>query len=203
MTGRSWLDYPGLAEVPTVSSDIVERLNARSIDELRSEAAAIDADAAGKIESGDRQRLIRLISVFRETGQTLSSFQKDTRPLLHPDRLMGVVIQPDRDVLYRRIEQRFDAMLSEGALDEARAIHRAGLDRELPALKAVGLRPLLGHLDGDIDLETAIDLAKRDSRRYAKRQFTWFANQHPHWARIDASDLKHQIDQLDKLLVHF
>jgi tRNA dimethylallyltransferase len=190
----------GLAEVPEVSREIIDELASLSYESLRETANQIDADASAKIAAGDRQRLIRLVSVYQQTGQTLSSFQTATQPLLDSSQTLGIVVQPDREHLYQRIETRFDLMVDNGVLDEVRVIHAGNLDRELPGMKAVGLRPLLDHLDGEIDLETAIDLAKRDSRRYAKRQFTWFSNQHPHWARIETTHPDTQIDELEKLL---
>lgn len=193
----------GLADVPAVSTEVLDGLNDLPTETLRQEAETIDGKAAARIDSGDRQRLIRLISVYRQTGQTLSSFQEHTHPLLDPGRLIRVVIQPERDALYQRIEQRFDQMIEAGAPDEARAIYARGLDRDLPAMKAVGLRPLLDCLSGAIGLETAIELGKRDSRRYAKRQFTWFSNQHPDWDRIEANTPDAQKQAFEAILQRY
>ena len=190
----------GLADVPPVAPERVERLGCEPLDALRKRAEAIDPDATAKIETGDRQRLVRLISVFEETGQTLSAFQTNTVPRLDADRCVGIAVTPDRDGLYSRIERRFDDMIECGALREAEAIYARHLDPGLPAVKAVGLRPLLEHLDGKTDLQTAISLAKRDSRRYAKRQFTWFSNQHPTWAKVRALEPEAQLCELEYVL---
>lgn len=180
----------GLAEIPETSAEaraISEALEAKGMPALREAAERFDPDAAGRALGDDRQRLRRIVEVGETTGRALSEFQKDTTPLLEPESWRGVVVEPDRAELYARINARFDAMLAAGALDEARAV--AHHDRTSPALKAVGLPSLLAHLDGESELQTAIDLAKRDSRRYAKRQYTWFRNQCANWSRIGTLDV--------------
>ena len=86
--------------------------------------------------------------------------------------------------LYRRIDARFDAMLASGALDEVRALGRRGLDPALPAMKAHGVPWLIRHLNGEIDLAAAAEEGKRDTRRYTKRQATWFRHQLPDWTWV-------------------
>ena len=97
---------------------------------------------------------------------------------------MGVFLTPDRAELYRRIDARFDAMLAAGALDEVRALDARHLDPLLPAMKAHGVPWLRRHLAGEISLEEAAEGGKMDTRRYIKRQATWFRNQMPGWTWI-------------------
>jgi tRNA dimethylallyltransferase len=99
-----------------------------------------------------------------------------------------LVLDLDRAALYARIDARFDAMLRAGALDEAARLQALGLDPALPAMKAVGVAPLLAHLDGAVSLDEAAARAKTETRRYAKRQLTWFRRQMPDWPRLDATD---------------
>ncbi|AZU03880.1 tRNA delta-isopentenylpyrophosphate transferase [Glycocaulis alkaliphilus] len=179
----------GIAPAPDIPAGVradVGALEQSGYAPLRAEAERLDAEGAGRIKPGDRQRLVRLIELVRTTGKPLSVLHADTRPLIAPGSWAGFALRPDREALYARIERRFDAMMAAGALEEARALHARGLDRQLPALKAVGVRPLLAHLDGELHLEEAVERAKTDSRRYAKRQFTWFTNQHADWTRLDA-----------------
>ena len=194
----------GLAPAPAIPDAVQGEVEALyqtgGLKALRAEAVRADPEAASKIAAGDRQRLMRVIAVARAAGRPLSALQADTAPLIDPASAAGVVIAPDRAALYARIESRFDQMMAAGALQEARALAARGLDPSLPAMKAVGLRPLLDHLAGAVDLETAIDAAKRDSRRYAKRQLTWFANQHPGFARITSLDPAAQRGELDRRL---
>jgi tRNA dimethylallyltransferase len=189
-------------EVPQAISDEVAALYERGgLEALRAEAEALDPVGAARIEAGDRQRLMRLIAVARVAGRPLSDIQAETRPLIDPRRAVGVVIAPDREALYARIEARFDQMVAHGALEEARAIAERRLSPDLPAMKAVGLPPLIAHVQGRLELDEAIDLAKRDTRRYAKRQYTWFSNQHPDWKRVQSLDPVTARAELDDILL--
>lgn len=195
LAGGTGLYFKALTEGLAPAPDIPEPIRAQTLalagrgeGALRAEAARLDPEAAAAIKSGDRQRLIRLVELVRTTGRTLGEIHAETRPLIDPDAWTGVVVQPEREGLYARIEARFDRMMADGALDEARAFAARGLDPDLPAMKAVGLPPLLSHLRGETALDEAVALAKRDSRRYAKRQYTWFSNQHPDWPRIKTLD---------------
>ncbi|NEX92863.1 tRNA dimethylallyltransferase, partial [Caulobacter sp. 17J65-9] len=137
-----------------------------------------------RIAPGDRQRLARAFEVHAATGRALSDWQADTRPRLAAGGYEALVIEPPRDVLYARCDARFDAMLAQGALEEARALLARGLDPNLPAMKAVGLRELGRHLSGELSLEDAAALGRQETRRYAKRQLTWLRNQTPDWPRL-------------------
>lgn len=194
----------GLAPTPDIPDAVQREVQALfergGLVALRDEARRLDPEAAARVADGDRQRLMRIVAVARATGRTLSDLQKDTRPLIDRAKACGVAITPPREALYARIEARFDQMMETGALDEARALAARDLDPTLPAKKAVGLPPLLAHLSGEISLGEAIDTAKRDSRRYAKRQFTWFSNQHPDWTRIASLDPADQRGELDRIL---
>mgnify|MGYP006270058803 CR=1 FL=1 len=194
----------GLAPAPAiparVRAEVQALFEAGGLDALRSEARRVDPDAEAKIADGDRQRLMRVIAVARAAGRPLSQLHAETVPLIDPAAALCVVLEPDRETLYARIEARFDQMIAEGALEEVRALAARGLDPSLPAMKAVGVPPLLAHLRGELELEDAIEIAKRDSRRYAKRQFTWFTNQHPSWPRIASLDPEVQRGELDRLL---
>ncbi len=194
----------GLAPVPeipdAVTAQVAALYDAGGIDALRAEADTVDPVASARIADGDRQRLMRVICVARATGTALSDLQAQTQPLLDPDTALSVVIQPERDALYQRIEARFDRMMDAGGLEEAQAMAVRGLSADLPAMKAVGLPPLLAHLAGDLSLDDAIEIAKRDSRRYAKRQFTWFSNQHGDWPRVRTLDPDAQQRELDDIL---
>jgi tRNA dimethylallyltransferase len=194
----------GLAPAPDIPGEINDAVQALyergGLEALREEAEAADPLGAARIKAGDRQRLMRIIAVKRASGAALSDLQAETAPLVDRERWRGVVIRPPRDTLYERIEARFDRMLAAGALGEVRALAARELDPALPAMKAVGVPPLLDHLAGHIELETAIEIAKRDSRRFAKRQFTWFSNQHPGWARIESLDPDDQREELARRL---
>ena len=178
----------GLADVPptpaAVRQSVTAMYDALGEDRFRELLASADPDAARRIEAGDRMRLSRAMEVLEATGRPLSAWQADTAPPLEPDAWRAVAIIPDRSELYARCDARFDAMLAGGGLDEVRALLAKGLEPNLPVMKAVGVRELERHLAGELTLEAAADLARQETRRYAKRQLTWLRNQTPDWPRV-------------------
>ena len=182
----------GLAEMPAVPPEA--RAAAReTFDRLgeaafRAELRAKDPEAEARIAPGDRQRLTRAFEVHAATGRPLSAWQAATTPAVALGDWRAVVLEPPREALYVRCDARFEAMARAGALEEARALMARRLSPELPAMKAVGVRELAAHLAGEISLAEAIALGQQQTRRYAKRQLTWFRNQTPDWPRLDAVD---------------
>ena len=177
----------GLADIPPVPQAV---RNATEADYLiqgesafRRRLAEIDPLAARVIEQGDRQRLVRAMSVHAATGRPLSDWKAETRPLLAPGAWTGRVIEPERETLYADCDRRVDRMMDQGVLIEVQALMRRRLDSTLPAMKAVGLRELAAHLSGDRDRDAAVAALKKVTRNYAKRQLTWFRNQTPEWPR--------------------
>ncbi|WP_300527500.1 tRNA (adenosine(37)-N6)-dimethylallyltransferase MiaA [Maricaulis sp.] len=197
----------GLAPVPDITPAARARaealIEAQGLDGLRSEALRLDPQGAARIEPADRQRLQRIVEVGYATGEALSRFHAETEPILSAGRWTGLVIEPDREALYARINLRFDRMMETGALDEVRRFMERQLDPSLPAMKALGVPPLIAHLRDELPLDEAIDLAKRDSRRYAKRQMTWFRNQHADWGRITSLEPDQRSAELDAMLGGF
>lgn len=178
----------GLADIPAVPDGVRQAVAARYAalgeDAFRAVLAQSDPEAAMRIYPGDRQRLLRAMEVAEHTGKALTAWQRDAAPSLAAEQWRGVVMEPPRDVLYARCDARLGAMIEAGALTEARALMARGLDPNLPVMKAVGLRELASHLAGERTLEQAADLARQETRRYAKRQLTWLRNQTPDWPRI-------------------
>lgn len=177
----------GLAAIPDVPQDVRTAVEADYLHlgeaAFRARLARADPKAAQAIERGDRQRLVRAMSVQVATGRPLSAWKADTAPLLAPGSWSGMVMEPDRPTLYARCDARVDRMIREGAVEEVRALVARGLDADLPAMKAVGVRELTAWLAGDMTPEQATDALKQTTRNYAKRQLTWFRNQTPDWAR--------------------
>lgn len=178
----------GLADIPTVPSSVRDTIQADYLQDgetaFRQRLAQIDPASASAIEQGDRQRLVRAMSVHAATGRTLSVWKADTQPLLSPSDWTGLVIEPDRARLYDNCDRRVDQMMDQGVLAEVRALMQRNLNPALPAMKAVGLRELAAHLSGVTDPPTAVAALKQATRNYAKRQLTWFRNQTPDWSRV-------------------
>jgi tRNA dimethylallyltransferase len=179
----------GLAAVPPTPAQIRAAVRARlereGIAVLYAELSARDGATARRLMPGDRARITRALEVVLATGRSLTDWHREgMTPALDPQFAVKVFLDIDRAELYRRIDARFDAMLAAGALDEVRALASRQLDAALPAMKAHGAPWLIRHLDGEIDLAAAVEGAKRDTRRYTKRQATWFRHQLPDWTWI-------------------
>jgi tRNA dimethylallyltransferase len=179
----------GLAAVPPIPSQIRsavrERLKREGIAALYAELSARDGATARRVMAADRARVTRALEVVLATGRSLTDWHtQGMKPALDPQLAVKVFLDLDRAELYRRIDRRFDAMLASGVLEEVRALAERGLDIALPAMKAHGVPWLIRHLNGEIDLAAAVDAAKRDTRRYTKRQATWFRHQLPDWTWI-------------------
>ena len=179
----------GLADIPAVPADArraaEQAFDAHGEAAFRADLRALDAIAEARIAPGDRQRLTRALAVTRASGRALSAWQADTKPALAPGTWRPVVLEPPREALYARIDARLQRMVAAGAVEEARALLARGLSPSLPAMKAVGLRELT---DPALSPAQALAAAQQATRRYAKRQLTWFRHQTPAWPRIEALD---------------
>jgi tRNA dimethylallyltransferase len=169
----------GLADVP--EPDPAARDEARALldqegpGRLHERLAAVDPVTAAGLRPSDGQRLARAWEVWRSTGQGLAAWQRSTgeKPPYH---FRMILLEPPRDDLRDAIAARFDAMLAAGGLDEVAALAALGLDPSLPAMRALGVPELGAVLRGELELTEARDRAVASSRRYVKRQATWFRN---------------------------
>ena len=173
----------GLAPLPQASTERRREIDLRGAREgwpaLHAELASLDPQAAARISHNDSQRIQRALEVCYETGQPLSELQKGTvSPLAGVPVQQWALVPGDRTVLYERLEQRFDAMLAAGFLDEVRSLRARGdLHPGLPALRAVGYRQLWAHLDGAFDHGEATQRGIAATRQLAKRQLTWIRSE--------------------------
>jgi len=179
----------GLSAVPPIPAAIRDVVRARLAAEgpaaLHAALARRDPAAAERLKPADRTRIARALEVIEATGRPLAEWHGETaKPLIDPAHAVKVFLSPDRDGLRRRIDARFDAMLAAGGLDEVRMLDARKLDPLLPAMKAHGVPWLLRHLHGEISLAEAAAGGKADTRRYAKRQLTWFRHQLPDWSWV-------------------
>ena len=183
----------GLAAVPSIPADVRasvrERLQNEGAPALHAELMRLDPATAQRITANDRSRISRALEVVLATGRALSDWHREgLPPLIDSSCAVKVFITCERKELVRRIEARFDAMIKSTALDEVRQLAGRKLDPTLPAMKAHGVPWLIRHLNGEISREEAIAGAVMDTRRYAKRQLTWFRNQMKDWIWADPSE---------------
>ena len=184
----------GLAEIPAADpelrEDLQRRLEAEGAPALHAALAVVDPESGSRLQPNDAPRILRALEVWETTGQSIGEHQKNTTPALAREEWAGLLLTPPRETLYAAINARFEEMLTAGALDEARALAARGLYPLLPAMKAHGAPALMAHLRGALGLTEAAEIAQRDTRRYAKRQFTWMAGQMEDWPNAPSTDLE-------------
>lgn len=168
----------GLAPVPDIPEPIRahwrEQAEKLGTDGLYRELAQRDPAMAMRLKPSDPQRVVRALEVIKATGISLAEWQGgENSPVLSPEGVLKLVVAPERETIYARIDTRFDRMIEQGAVEEVRALIALRLDPGLPAMRAHGVRELAAHLVGVCSLEEAMARAKTESRRYAKRQMTW------------------------------
>ena len=198
----------GLAAIPAIPADVRARIRKRLREEgaaaLHAELEARDPQMARRLMPRDRTRVARALEVVTATGRSLADWQRDGMRGAGlkgaptdaaridvaaglkgaPADVVRVFLSVERAELYARIDARFERMLGSGALAEVQALRSRRLDPALPAMKAHGVPWLMRHLAGEIDLAAAVEAAKRDTRRYSKRQVTWFRHQLPEWTFV-------------------
>lgn len=164
----------GLPQIPTIPNTVRERLEQISVSEgldtLYKMACAVDAEAMEKVERNNATRIIRILEVFEGTGKKLSDYQKERRGGI--GELPIFWLQRDRDVLYRRINERVDDMIENGWVEECHSLAQT-VPMGAPAWLSLGYRELL-QAKNDMEMDIAIEEIKKKTRNYAKRQLTWF-----------------------------
>jgi tRNA dimethylallyltransferase len=181
----------GLAEIPRVPGSVRRDVQA-TFDRLgengfRDGLADVDPESASRIGPGDRQRLTRALEVWRSSGRPLTAWQAETSPALEPGSWSAVVLDPPRDELYRRCDERLEVMMRNGAIAEVASLLARNLAPGAPAMKAVGVSAFAEAVAGRATAAEALALAQTQTRRYARRQMTWFRHQTADWPRIRAS----------------
>jgi len=156
--------------------EIEEGVRMRGLDYYWRELIRIDPEYAQTIGPRDRIRIVRALEIHRNTGLPPTRMFRQNQTPFADFRLIRIALKVNRDILYQRIEQRVEDMIRRGLVEEVRQLAEK-YPRSCPPFRAIGYREILDLLDGKISLPAAVDLLKRNSRRYAKRQLTWFRNQ--------------------------
>jgi tRNA dimethylallyltransferase len=176
----------GIAPIPPIDPEIRARVRGNGVAENLAELMPLDPVAATTLNPGDTTRIARALEVVKSTGKTLAAWQAQCAGGINGEiDLEALVLLPPRPWVYERCDQRFASMVEHGALHEVEALMARKLDPALPVMRAIGVTELGAHLSGELTIDQAIGAGQQATRRYAKRQYTWFAHQPPpDWARF-------------------
>jgi tRNA dimethylallyltransferase len=183
----------GLCEAPP--ADPVLRASLRrdaqkhGRDHLYAQLVACDPTLAARLHPRDESKVLRALEVHRLSGRPMSEFQQEHGFTERPFTSLVIGLERTREALYRRIEERIDWQLANGLVDETKRLLARGYSRDLPAMKGLGYRQVSCYLAGEYDAEEMVRRFKRDTRRFAKRQMTWFRKEPSiHWVTIEESE---------------
>jgi len=190
----------GLDEFPKVDPKIRESLNKilleKGIGQLRNQLKALDSVYYSRVDIGNPHRLIRALEICIGSGLPYSSFLRK-KNIKRPFQTLTVGLKADRQIIYDRIDRRVDHMISDGLVEEAKIVHP---HKRLNALQTVGYKELFKYFEGEWELEFAVSEIKKNTRRFAKRQLTWYRkNEHVIWFDHDSDEMD-IIKQLDQKL---
>ncbi len=175
----------GIAPVPPIDPAVRAGVRALPTEQAHLALSVEDPIAAARLHPADASRIARALEVVRSTGRTLAAWQAEKAGGIGTAiRLVPLLLLPPRDWLYARCDARFAAMLAQGGVEEVAALTARGLDPALPVMRAIGVAEITAWIEGTLPHETMIASAAQATRRYAKRQYTWFSNQPPNdWLR--------------------
>ncbi len=176
----------GIAPVPAIDGDVRQRVRSTPVEENCRKLATLDPGAAARLNAADTIRISRALEVILSTGRTLSEWQLQRESGIGVQvETRALVLLPPRKWLYARCDERFAHMIDRGAVSEVEALLTRNLNPQLPVMRAIGVREISAYLLGQSTLDQAISAGRQATRRYAKRQYTWFAHQPPaDWPRF-------------------
>jgi tRNA dimethylallyltransferase len=181
---RTLLD--GIAPVPEIDPEVRIRVRQAALADNWSKLEELDRDSAARLRPSDSARINRALEVVLSTGRTLGQWQGEREGgIADKVAITPIILLPPRKWLYARCNERFSHMIDQGAVGEVEALLARHLDPRLPVMRAIGVRELSAYLLGQATLDDAIAAGQQATRRYAKRQYTWFAHQPPpDWPRF-------------------
>ena len=202
MAGRSFAPGPSAGR-----REALERMaDEQGIEAVLAYLATFDPESAARLHPGNRRRILRAVEIYLDTGETITAHDRRTRS--QPPRYQGVWLGLDfaeRADLYRRIDRRVDQMLADGLVEEVRTLLATGIPRTATCLQAIGYKELIAYLDGAETLDQAREAIARGTRRYAKRQRTWFRrNPAVHWIlQNEPPDFSAVLSEARRVLAQF
>jgi len=188
----------GISPIPKIDPEIRNEIRQLEVLEGYEALSAEDPVAAKRLNPNDQNRIQRALEVVRSTGKPLGHWHENkTGGIGDKINLSAVVLLPPREWIYRRCDRRFALMLDRGAIDEVRALITQNLADDRPVMRAIGVPEIKAMLQGEIDRDAAVEQAQMATRRYAKRQYTWFRNQSPpSWRQFTEEINNENIDDI-------
>lgn len=179
----------GLFKGPEANWELRKKLQTRSNDDLHNELVSVDKEAAVKIAINDTNRIVRALEVFYLTGQPISKLQREqTIPMVnYPHKIC--CLNWNRDILYRRIEKRVDEMIKNGLIEEVKSLLHSSQPLSTTASKAIGYKDIIDALNGKLPMGELIPMIKQNTRRYAKRQMTWWRSFSVEWVNLSDENI--------------
>ncbi len=176
-----------------VRSDLEKAAREYGNEYLHQQLAKVDPDAARQIHANNRKRVIRALEFYHLTGQPISKHNQQEREKDSPYRFYYYVLNCDRALLYRRIEERVDQMIASGLVAEVERLREMGCRRGMTSMQGLGYKEILDYLNQQCSLEDAITILKRDTRHFAKRQLTWFKRErNVRWLQLEDFDFQQE-----------
>jgi tRNA dimethylallyltransferase len=176
----------GIAPIPTIDPQVRSDVRDRSVEDNLARLDRLDREAAGRLKPADKARIARALEVVLSSGKPLAYWQRQREDGIGAQvDLRPIILLPPREWLYGRCDERFARMVERGAIEEVKALLARNLNPNLPVMRGIGVREIAAYLDGLLTLEQAVAAGQQATRRYAKRQYTWFAHQPPQdWPRF-------------------
>jgi len=166
----------GISKIPKVDKSVFENCSKlfEKIGTLEFKKLVEEIDNGFTLKNIDKQRLIRAYSVYLQTGKSISEWYKNSKIKKIYNTFFSILLEQEREKNYQNCENRFDEFINKGAIEEVKFLKDKNFDRSLPGFKCLGVNWIIKYLEKDISLKDAVMLSKRDTRRYVKRQLTWF-----------------------------
>jgi tRNA dimethylallyltransferase len=182
---------PGVEGNPELRNALHRFADEEGNEKLWEKLRAVDPETAGRLHPNDRRRIIRALEVYEATGVPFSKLQRKVSPRYD---MLWIGLTMPRQRLYERINRRVDRMLEEGLVEEVEVLRKKGYHRDLTSMQALGYKEIMMYLDGEISLEEAVDAIKRGTRKYAKRQLSWFRRlPEVHWFDVSEPESAEEI----------
>lgn len=190
------LDFTSSVSNWNLRYEYEEKANAYGNEYIHDELKNVDPVSADRVHVNDTKRIIRALEVYYETGKPMSESYKDFRKPSNEFDIVMIGLRMDREKLYERIDKRIDIMIEQGLIEEVKSLLDKGYSEDLTSMQGIGYKEIISYLKGECSLEDTVEILKRQSRRYAKRQLTWFRKEEKvHWVDVDEFD---NMDEIEK-----